>query len=48
MLTEYIKEDGEVRDPYGGDLSDYGRCFEQLKELITKLVVVLNEEELLA
>ena len=48
VLTEYIKEDGEVKDPYGGDLADYGKCFEQLKELITKLVVVLNEEELLA
>lgn len=48
VLTEYIKEDGEVQDPYGGDLSDYEKCFEQLKDLITKLVVVLNEEELMA
>lgn len=47
-LTEYIKAEGEVTDPYGGALSDYGQCFEKLKELITKLVVVLNEEELLS
>lgn len=48
VLTEYIKETGEVTDPYGGPLSEYGKCFEQLKELITKLVIVLNEEELMA
>ena len=48
VLTEYIKEAGEVKDPYGGDLSEYGKCFEELKELITKLVIVLNEEELMA
>lgn len=48
VLTEYIKEAGEVKDPYGGDLGEYGKCFEELKELITKLVIVLNEEELMA
>lgn len=48
VLTEYIHEAEEVKDPYGGDLADYGKCFEQLKELINKLVIVLNEEELLA
>lgn len=48
VLTEYIKEFGEVEDPYGGDLNVYGRCFDRLKELITKLVIVLNEEELMS
>ena len=47
-VGEYIKKNDEIRDPYGGDLSDYGRCFEQLRALITELVVVLNEEELLS
>ena len=47
-LAEYIKNNDEVKDPYGGSLSDYGQCFEQLRALITELVVVLNEEELLA
>ena len=46
-LTEYIREDGDVQDPYGGTLSDYGQCFEQLMEWINRLVVVLNEEELM-
>lgn len=48
VLTEYIKESGELEDPYGGDLDVYGKCFQHLKELITKLVIVLNEEELMS
>ena len=47
VLTEYVDISGEVKDPYGGDLSEYGQCFQQLKDLITKLGVVLNEEELM-
>lgn len=46
-LTEYIGCLGEVASPLGGTLADYGACFELLEELVTKLVVVLNEEELL-
>lgn len=47
ILTEYISCQGEVQSPLGGSLADYGACFEFLENLITKLVVVLNEEELL-
>ncbi|MDD2957027.1 MAG: phosphotyrosine protein phosphatase [Lachnospiraceae bacterium] len=46
-LAGYIKRQEDVSDPCGGDLSEYGKCFEQLKELITQLVIVLNEEELM-
>lgn len=46
-LSEYIGTDGDVPNPLGGTLADYGACFEFLEDLITKLVVVLNEEELL-
>lgn len=46
-LTEYIGCLGEVASPLGGTLADYGACYELLDELVTKLVVVLNEEELL-
>jgi protein-tyrosine-phosphatase len=46
-LYEYIGEDREITDPYGGALADYGQCFEELEALIKKLVVQLNEEELL-
>lgn len=46
-LTEYIGCLGDVESPLGGTLADYGACFELLEELVNKLVVVLNEEELL-
>lgn len=46
-LTEYIGCLGEVENPLGGSLADYGACYELLEKLVTKLVVVLNEEELL-
>jgi protein-tyrosine-phosphatase len=46
-LYEYIGADREITDPYGGALVDYGQCFEELETLIKKLVVQLNEEELL-
>ena len=47
MLSEYIKEEREVKDPVGGSLADYGACYELLERMISSLVVVLNEEELL-
>lgn len=46
-LNEYVGVGGEVTNPYGGALSDYGQCFAELEALISKLVVQLNEEELL-
>ena len=46
-LNKYVGEAREVTDPYGGTLADYGQCFSQLEAYITKLVVQLNEEELL-
>ena len=47
VLNQYVGETWEVMDPYGGALVDYGLCFAQLDGLITKLVVQLNEEELM-
>lgn len=47
VLNEFVGEDWELTDPYGGALADYGLCFAQLEMLISKLVVQLNEEELL-
>ena len=46
-LSEYIKEEKEIKDPVGGSLADYGACYELLERMISSLVVVLNEEELL-
>lgn len=47
LLTEYISDIGEILNPLGGNLADYGACFEQLEVMISELVVILNEQELL-
>ena len=47
QLSEYIKEETVVTEPVGGSLADYGACYELLDCMISSLVVVLNEEELL-
>lgn len=46
-LCEYVGETQDVINPYGGALAEYGQCYAQLDALIKKLVVQLNEEELL-
>lgn len=47
QLSEYIKEETDVTEPVGGSLADYGACYELLDCMISSLVVVFNEEELL-
>ena len=47
QLSEYIKEETDVTEPVGGSLADYGACYELFDCMISSLVVVLNEEELL-
>ena len=47
VLNEFVGEEHEVMNPYGGELVDYGQSFTELNALITKLVLKLNEEELL-
>lgn len=46
-LSESLGAERELFNPYGGSLDDYEQCFLELEALITKLVVHLNEEELL-
>ncbi len=45
VLSDFVHEEGEPEDPYGKALVDYGKCYEELEALITKLVIQLNEEE---
>lgn len=47
VLNEFVREAEELKNPYGGSLADYGQCFSELEALISKLVILLNEEELL-
>ena len=44
LISELAGEEGDVYDPYGKALADYGRCYEQLDNYITKFVKKLNEE----
>ena len=42
-VKEFTDEEGDVIDPYGGDLMDYENCYVDLARLIKKTVVKLNE-----
>lgn len=43
-IKEFVDEEGEVVDPYGGDLVDYENCYTELFRLAKKVTVKLNEE----
>lgn len=45
VLTEYVGDELEIIDPYGGALPAYGLCYETLRKSIKKLVNILNEGE---
>lgn len=45
VLTEYVGDELEILDPYGGPLQAYGLCYETLRKTIKKLVKQLNEGE---
>lgn len=47
LLSTYVSSTEEIKDPYGGSLEEYGACYNALEGMISKLVVLLNEEELL-
>ncbi len=44
LISELAGEEGDVYDPYGKALADYGKCYEELDNYITKFVKKLNEE----
>ena len=46
-LAEFIGYQGDITSPYGGTMEKYEECYQKLDDFITRLVVVLNEEELL-
>ncbi|MCI7812071.1 MAG: phosphotyrosine protein phosphatase [Lachnospiraceae bacterium] len=46
-LAEFIGYQGDITSPYGGTMETYEECCQKLDDFITRLVVVLNEEELL-
>ena len=45
VLTEFVGDELEIIDPYGGTLQAYGLCYETLRKTIKKLVKLLNGAE---
>lgn len=45
VLTEFVGDELEIINPYGGTLQSYGLCYETLSKSIKKLVKLLNEGE---
>lgn len=43
-LREFIREEGDVMDPYGGTLVEYEECYNQLIKLIKKTVIQLRKK----
>lgn len=41
-LTDFVGDELEILDPYGGSLQSYGLCYETLRKSIKKLVKILN------
>ncbi len=41
-VKEFANEEGDIVDPYGGDLMDYENCYIDLARLIKKTVIKLN------
>lgn len=42
--TEFVGLDGDIYNPYGDTLADYGACYTQLKETAMKLADKINQE----
>lgn len=42
VLTDFVGDELEIIDPYGGNLQSYGLCYETLRKSIKKLVKILN------
>ena len=43
VLKEFVGDELEIIDPYGGTLTAYGLCYETLRKSIKKLVNILNQ-----
>ena len=44
-VKEFVGEEGDVVDPYGGSVLEYEDCFVELSRLMKKTVVKLHGEE---
>lgn len=44
-INEFVGDELDILDPYGGALAAYGLCYESLRKTIKKLVRILNGGE---
>lgn len=44
-MKEFTEEAGDIGDPYGGELQEYGEFFENLEENIKKVIDKILKEE---
>ncbi|MGN0383774.1 MAG: protein tyrosine phosphatase [Eubacterium sp.] len=44
-IKEFIGESGDVVDPYGGELTDYGEMYDKLTDIVDKLINKLSGKE---
>lgn len=42
-LNEYVGEELDVMNPYGGTLQAYGICYESLKNIVKKLIEIMEK-----
>ncbi len=42
VLTDFVGDELEILDPYGGSLQSYGLCYESLRKSLKKLVKIIN------
>ena len=42
VLTEFVGDELEIIDPYGGSLQSYGLCYETLRKTMKKLMKILR------
>lgn len=42
VLTDFVGDELEIMDPYGGSLQSYGLCYESLRKSIKKLVKIIS------
>ena len=45
VLSEFVGDELEIMDPYGGTLQTYGICFEVIKNAIKKLIEQLELQQ---
>lgn len=43
-LTEYAGVEGDIKDPYGGDLEEYAQCAQQIYDALTEVAEKLADE----